>query len=364
MPGERAHRRTATDRVSSGIVGLDDVLDGGFPANRLHLVSGAPGAGKTTLALQFLLEGARRGERVLYVTLLETIDELWAVARSHGWDLDGLILREFAPTEDSLRPEEQYTILHPTEVELGETVWAVLEEVEKTRPTRLVLDSLAELRLLARDQLSYRRQILGLKHYFAGQNCTVVLLDGTNDTVGVESVAHSVVQLEQLAQEYGSERRRLRVVKLRGSRFRGGYHDMVIQKGGISVFPRLTAIEHRGRFSSGCVSSGVSELDSLLGGGLDRGTSALMIGPAGVGKSVLATQYALAAAERGESASVYIFDESNETLLARSDELGLRLRDHLASDRVRLRQLDPAELSPGQFDSLVCQQLSLADPAS
>jgi circadian clock protein KaiC len=342
------------EKVGSGVAGLDEVLGGGFPAYRLHLIEGGPGVGKTTLALQFLMDGARRGERVLYVTLSETVDELEAVARSHGWTLDGIQLHELAPTEESLDPDAQYTIVHPAEVELGERTWSVLEEVGRTRPTRVVIDSLAELELLARDPLRYRRQILGLKHFFAGRRCTVLLLDNVDrSTSGVESIAHGVVQLEQLAPEYGSERRRLRVMKLRGARYRGGYHDFLIQTGGITVFPRPTAAEHREASSAGAVSSGIPELDRLLGGGLDRGTSALLVGPAGVGKSILASSYADAAASRGEHAAIYIFDESVGTFLRRSDGLGLGLRGSIAAGRVALRQLEPAELSLGEFNHLV-----------
>lgn len=359
MAKRPANQRSFPERVSTGILGLDEVLGGGFPANRLHLVEGAPGTGKTTLALQFLLEGVRQGENVLYVTLSETIEELKAVARSHGWSLDGIHLSEFAPTEESLKPEEQYTILHPADVELGETTWAVLEEVENTKPTRVVFDSLAELRLLARDPLRYRRQVLGLKHFFAGRNCTVLLLDGIDTPgSGLESIAHSVLSLQQLAPEYGAERRRLRVVKLRGSSYRAGYHDFLIQTGGITVFPRLVAAEHQGSVEGGVVPSSVAELDHLLGGGLNRGTSALLVGPAGVGKSILATQYAVAAAERGETAAIYIFDESRRTFLDRSDGLGLNLRDHVTEGRIILQQLDPTQLTPGEFDHWVQQAVT------
>jgi circadian clock protein KaiC len=308
------------------------------------------------LALQFLLEGVRQGETVLYVTLSETIEELQAVARSHGWDLTGIRLREFAPTEESLAPEEQYTILHPADVELGETTWAVLEEVESTKPARVVFASLAELRVLARDPLRYRRQVLGLKHFFAGRNCTVLLLDGIDTPgSGLESIAHSVLSLQQSAPEYGGERRRLRVVKLRGSWFRAGYHDFVIKTAGITVFPRLVAAEHQGSVDGGIVPSNVAELDHLLGGGLDRGTSTLLVGPAGVGKSVLATQYAISAAERGETVAIYIFDESRATFLKRSDGLGLHLCDHVAEGRISLQQLDPTQLSAGEFGHWVRQ---------
>lgn len=342
--------------VGSGIAGLDEVLGGGFPRDRLHLVQGAPGTGKTTLALRFLLEGARQGERVLYVTLSETIDELTAVASSHGWDLDGVALQELAPSAESLRPDEQYTILHPAEVELSQTIGAMLDEVERITPARLVVDSLAELQLLARDPLRYRRQILALKQFFAGSRCTVLLLGGLDDASGgMESIAHSVLHLYQMAPEYGVERRRLRVVKMRGASYRGGYHDFVIHTGGIQVFPRLVAAEHREPFPPARVSSGVEEVDHLLGGGLERGSSTLLVGPAGVGKSVLATQFARAAALRHEPVSIYVFDESIRTFLSRAEGLGMGLDDAVAEGLVRLRQLDPAQLSPGEFDHLARQ---------
>lgn len=342
------------EKVSTGVAGLDDILGGGLPAYRLHLVEGGPGVGKTTLALQFLMDGARRGERVLYVTLSETRDELEAVARSHGWRLEGIQVHELAPTSESLDPHAQYTIVHPAEVELGERTWEVLDQVERTKPSRVVIDSLAELELLARDPLRYRRQILGLKHFFAGRGCTVLLLDTTERSVsGVESIAHGVVQLEQLAPEYGNERRRLRVKKMRSTPFRGGYHDYLIVTGGITVFPRLVALEHRGGAQVDRAPSGVPELDRLLGGGMERGTSALLVGPAGVGKSILASHWADAAAARGEVAAIYAFDEGMETYLYRSDGLGLGLRAHAAAKRVLLRQLDPAEISLGQFNNVL-----------
>jgi circadian clock protein KaiC len=342
------------EKVSSGVSGLDDVLGGGYPAFRVHLIEGAPGVGKTTLALQFLIDGARRGEAVLYVTLSETSEELHAVARSHGWTLDGIQLYELAPTAEALEPEAQYTIMHPAEVELGERTWEVLQEVERLRPTRVVIDSLAELELLARDPLRYRRQILGLKHFFAGRRSTVLLLDkGDRTTSGLESIAHGVIQLEQLAPDYGGERRRMRVMKLRSTHYRGGYHDYVIQTGGIVVFPRLVASEHRAGLVPESLSSGIPELDQLLGGGMDRGTSGLLVGPAGIGKSILASHWADTAATRGERAAIYLFDEGIETFLHRSDGLGLGLRDHVAAQRVLLRQLDPAELSPGEFNHVL-----------
>jgi circadian clock protein KaiC len=342
------------EKVSSGVAGLDDILGGGYPAFRVHLIEGAPGVGKTTLALQFLMEGARQGESVLYVTLSETGDELDAVARSHGWTLDGIQVYELAPTADILEPTEQYTIVHPAEVELGERTWEVLREVERTRPTRVVIDSLAELELLARDPLRYRRQILGLKHFFAGRRSTVLLLDkGDRMTSGIESIAHGVVQLEQIAPDYGGERRRLRVMKLRSTRYRGGYHDFVIQTGGIIVFPRLVASDYRVGVAPESLSSGLPELDQLLGGGMDRGTSGLLVGPAGIGKSILASHWADAAATRGERVVIYLFDEGIGTYLHRCDGIGLGVRDHVAAQRVQLRQLDPAELSPGEFNHLL-----------
>jgi circadian clock protein KaiC len=341
-------------RVRTGIAGLDEVLDGGLPRNRVHLIQGMPGSGKTTLGLQFLKAGVEQGESVLYVTLSETIEELQAVAESHGWDLSGVAMHELAPSWDVLRPEEQYTILHPEEVELGATISAVLDEVERSEPSRVVFDSLAELRLLAQDRFRHRQQILGLKQFFAGRRCTVLLLD---DIVmpenSPESIAHSVVRLEQLAPDYGRERRRMRVLKLRGGPYRGGFHDFVIQRGGIVVFPRLVAAEYREPVIRSQISSGVEELDALLGGGLEQGTSTLIVGPAGVGKSVLTSQFAVAAAERGDPAAIYVFDETLQTYVERSDRLGLDLSSHLRQGSITLRQLDPAQISPGEFVHLI-----------
>src|ERR1044071_6035898 len=288
-------------RLGTGSAGLDDVLEGGFPANRLYLLEADSGTGKTTLALQFLLEGARRKEPVLYVTLSETKEELTAVASSHGWSLEGVSLHELVPPEESLKAESQYTIFHPSEVELGETTRAVIEEVERIQPRRVVFDSLSEMRLLARDPLRYRRQILALKQFFAGRRSTVLLLDDRTSTdadLQVQSIAHGVLMLEQLELDYGAERRRLRVSKLRGSRFLGGFHDFNIRTGGVEVFPRLVAAGRHGEFKPGSVTSGVAELDALLGGGLDRGTGTLVLGPAGCGKSSLAAHFAAAGPRR------------------------------------------------------------------
>jgi circadian clock protein KaiC len=351
---DNARRKTPTapKRLATGNDGLDSILEGGFPANRLYLVEGDPGTGKTTLALQFLLEGAARGEPVLYVTLSETKEEIEDVAASHGWSLDGVNIYELIPPEDSLKTEAQYTIFHPSEVEFGETTTAVLDEVERIQPSRVVFDSLSEMRLLARDPLRYRRQILALKQYFAGRQCTVLLLDdrtSTGSDLQVQSIAHGVVELEHLALDYGAERRRLRVVKLRGSRYRGGFHDFKIETGGGVVYPRLVAAEHRQDFRLEMMTSGVAELDALLGGGLDRGTSTLILGPAGSGKSSIATQFVAAAAERGEHAASFIFDEGTNTYLSRAAGLGREMRKQVEAGHVTLQQIDPAELSPGEF---------------
>jgi circadian clock protein KaiC len=348
----RAAVDEAPSRLGTGSAGLDNILEGGFPANRLYLVEGDPGTGKTTLALQFLLEGARRGEPVLYVTLSETKEELTEVARSHGWSLEGITLHELVPPEESLKAEAQYTIFHPSEVELGETTRLVLEEVERIRPRRVVFDSLSEMRLLARDPLRYRRQILALKQYFSGRRTTVLLLDDRTSSdadLQVQSIAHGVLMLEQLALDYGAERRRLRVSKLRGSRFRGGFYDFTIRTGGVEVFPRLVAAGRGAEFEPGTIASGVAELDALLGGGLDRGTSTLVLGPAGCGKSSLATHFAAACARGGERAAAFLFDEGVNTYLGRAAGLGTDLREQVEAGHLSVQQVDPAELSPGEF---------------
>ena len=338
--------------IQTGVSGLDHVLGGGLPADRLYLVDGNPGSGKTTLGLQFLLAGARRGESVLYVTLSETREEILGVARSHGWSLDGVAVHELTNEERQGGPDAQYTLFHPSEVELGETTKAILAQVEGLQPTRVVFDSLSEMRLLARDPLRYRRQILGLKQYFVGRRCTVLLLDDGTADVGdlqLRSLAHGVITMEHMAVEYGIERRRLRVLKLRGQRFRGGYHDFVIRTGGLEIFPRLVAADHRVEYARAQVPSGIAALDQLVSGGLDRGTSSLILGPAGSGKSTLAMQYAVAAAARDERSVIYLFDESRDTLLARAAGLGLPLADHVRAGRAALEQIDPAEIGPGEL---------------
>lgn len=343
-------------KIPTAIDGLDYILNGGLPENHLYLIQGDPGTGKTTLALQFLLAGVREGEAVLYVTLSETKKELHKVARSHGWSLDGVTIYELIPGEESLKPDEQYTMFHPSEVELGDTTKAVLEEVERLNPRRVVFDSLSEIRLLARDPLRYRRQILALKQFFTERQCTIFMLDDrtmTDTDLQLQSIAHGVITMEHLAQEYGSERRRLRVVKLRGVEFHGGYHDFRIRRGGIHIYPRLVAAEHREDFKREMVSSDVPGLDALLGGGLDRGTSALFMGPAGSGKSSLASQFAAAAGNRSEHIAIFIFDESIDTYITRSEGLGMDIRSYMRDGLITIQQIDPAELSPGEFAARV-----------
>jgi circadian clock protein KaiC len=340
------------EKVGTGIAGLDSILNGGFTPNRIYLVEGDPGSGKTTLALQFLLEGRRRNDKGLYVSLSETKEELDGVARSHGWSLAGIDTYELLPSEDALDPDQQSRLFHPSDVELGDTTRAILEQVARSEPQRVVFDSLSEMRLLAQHPLRYRRQVLALKQFFIGRRCTVLLLDdrtSSDHDLQLHSLAHGVISLQHIAQEYGAERRRLRVMKMRGTPFRGGYHDFIIRTGGIDVFPRLVAAEHHRRYAREPVSSGVEALDRLLGGGLDRGTSALLMGPAGSGKSSIAMQFMLAAAERGERSMMFTFDESVATAIGRSEGLGMRVGAHLDAGRIRIQQVDPAELSPGEF---------------
>ncbi|SJZ59135.1 circadian clock protein KaiC [Enhydrobacter aerosaccus] len=348
--------RADLPRVSTGSGGLDDILGGGFDADRVYLYEGRPGTGKTTIALQFLLEGVRSGERVLYITLSETERELKLVAKRHGWSLAKVDMFELVPPETTLDPERQLTVFHPADMELSETIDLVFKEVERINPTRVVFDSLSELRLLAQSPLRYRRQVLALKHFFASRHCTVVLLDdlsAAQDDLQLHSIVHGVILLEQLAIDYGAERRRLRVLKMRGIPFRGGFHDFVIETGGLKIFPRLVAAEHHADFAIEYTPSGNAELDQLLGGGLERGTNALLIGAAGVGKSSLALTFAIAAAERGEHAALFAFDEGRGTIEARAHTLGLPLVKHVEAGLIELKQIDPAELSPGEFAAAV-----------
>ncbi|MFD0938567.1 ATPase domain-containing protein [Methylobacterium trifolii] len=334
--------------VSTGIAGLDDVLAGGLMAKRLFLLEGTPGTGKTTLSLQFLLEGAGRGEKGLYVTLSESAVELKASAASHGWSLDGIEVYELV-SELGLDPESEQSILHPSEVELGETVREVMERVDALKPTRVVFDSLSELRLLAQNPLRYRRQILALKQFFTARKCTVLMLDDGTADVQLHSIAHGVIVLEQNTRAFGAERRRLRVLKMRGVKVRGGFHDFNLDTGGIRLFPSLIAGEHHAAFDPTTGSTGSTELDLLLGGGLVSGTNTLLLGPSGVGKTTTAVRCMLAALDRGEKATYFLFDEGLATLLARSAMLGMDLRPHIESGALTILPVNPAELAPGEF---------------
>ena len=336
-----------------GISGLDDILLGGLRRNRLFLFEGSPGAVKTTLALQFLLEGARTGEKGLYITLSETEAELREVALSHGWSLnDGISIFELAPPENLLDETQQQSLLYSSDLELGETTKRIFEAMERVKPSRVIVDSLSEIRLLAQSSLRYRRQILALKHYYTQHNAKVLMLDDMTaeaDDKTVHSVAHAVVRLEELIPDYGSERRRLRVMKYRGQSFRSGYHDFIIKTGGVHVFPRLVAAEYRKRIKTSVLISEITELDKLLGGGIESGSSTLIIGPAGTGKSLIAMTMAVAAVNRGERAALFIFDEELGLLFTRSRGMGIDLEAMRDDGCLFIEQMDAAEVSPGEF---------------
>ena len=340
-------------KAKTGVWGLDNILSGGFSRGHVFLVEGEPGTGKTTLALQFLLEGANAGEKCLYITLSETERELRDSALSHGWVLDdGLQVFELLPPESLLDSEQQQSLLYSSDLELGETTKEIFEAVERVRPNRVVLDSLSEIRLLAQSSLRYRRQILAIKHYFAQYNATVLMLDDLTAELAdktVHSVAHGVIRLEELAPAYGAERRRVRIIKYRGIKFRGGYHDATITTGGINVFPRLVASEYRSNFVRRRVSSGVAGLDELLGGGIEAGSSTLILGPAGTGKSLVAIVFLAAAFARGEKAALFVFDEELGLLFARMKTLGIDLEAMQRAGKLFIEQVDAAELSPGEF---------------
>lgn len=344
--------------ISTGIAGLDSILAGGLTKDRLYLLEGDPGTGKTTMALQFLMEGARRGEPVLYITLAENEVELRAVAQAHGFSLEGITVHEIIPAEGVLDPDEQYTVFHPSEIELGETNRMILAQIDRLSPTRVVLDSLSELQLLAANPLRYRRHVLALKQYFARRACTALFLDDKTAVGGdqqVRSIAHGVISLQQVESGYGAERRLLRVLKYRGIDYRRGPHDYVIIAGGVVAYPRIVPSESRELVRRRQVASGLPSLDALLGGGMEEGSSTLISGPPGTGKSSLAAQFVKAVTERRQKAAMFVFEESFNTLLNRADGIGMDLRTPLASGLLEVSQIDPAELSPGQFAYAVCK---------
>lgn len=345
-----------TQRAKTGVAGLDEILCGGLIAQRLYLLDGNPGAGKTTLALQFLLEGVRAGEQCLYVTLSETKKELEAGAQSHGWSLDGIEIIELIADEKALETDEQLTMLPASEVELSETTRNIIEAIKRREPRRMVLDSLSELRLLAQSSLRYRRQILALKQFFVGRQCTVVMLDdrtAEGPDLQLHSIAHGVIALDSTSPPYGQARREVEILKFRGSDFVSGYHDFTIREGGLIVFPRLVSAQHTASFRAESIRSGVDRLDALLGGGVERGSSTLLIGPPGSGKSTIAIQYAFAATQRGDHAAAFLLDETKAALLVRSAGIGIRIKEGRGAGEIHIQQVDPAAISPGEFAYLV-----------
>ncbi len=344
--------RITAPRCSSGCPGLDEVLNGGLPVGHLYLIEGEPGTGKTTLALQFVADGVKRGEKVLYVTLSESRNELAAVARTHQLGLNPSDVLEVRPSEEDLRPDGQYTVFHPAEVELHDRVQAIMAEVDRRKPNRLVIDALSEVRMLAKDPLRYRRQVLSLKEY-APENCTVMLLDDRSSRyvdLELHSIVHGVISMNRVSRDYGKTMRRMEVTKLRGCAFREGFHDYLIRSGGIVVFPRLVAANYASSQEElSLASSGIPELDTLAGGGLGRGTSTLLIGPAGCGKTTIALRWLTTAAERGEKSAAFIFEETVPTLMNRAAGLGMNLEPHIRAGTIKIEHLDPAEVSTGEF---------------
>jgi circadian clock protein KaiC len=358
-PAEKINPQ-ANARVSTGCSGLDNILNGGFPRGRLYLIEGDPGAGKTTLAMQFAREGVSKGERALYVTLSESRADLSQAAQSHGLSIDNVEIVELLPNEGDLLPEQQYTVFHPAEVELNDRMQRIVKEIQRVHPDRLVIDALSELRMLAKDPLRYRRQILSLKDFMAGQECTVLLLDDRSSRdpdLQLHSVVHGVVSMDKVPREYGKTRRQIEIVKLRGTAYSEGFHDYAIVTGGVVVFPRLVAADSRSDQPPEPVSSGIAEIDALTGGGLDRGTSTLLIGPAGCGKTSLAVQWSVTAAKRGESCVMFSFEEAPSTMMVRAAGLGIDLRPHVASGKIVIERVDPAEMSPGELVAKVQQHV-------
>jgi circadian clock protein KaiC len=340
---------------STGVPGLDEIIRGGLSKNRLYLIEGNPGTGKTTLGMEFLMEGVRNGEKSLYITLSESREELESAARSHGWNLDGIEILDLADSGGGIGTDSRYTVFHPSEIELDETTRQVIAEIDQVHPDRIVFDSLSEMRMLAADPLRFRRQILALKQYFMKCKCTVMMLDDrTSDLPDrqLESIAHGVISLDYVPAEYGRQRHTLRVVKMRGTAFQSGDHDYNIETGGIVVFPRLKMERNTEKTERDVLLSNEPNLDRLLGG-IHFGTSTIVLGPAGVGKSTLTMMYVLAAAARGERSAIYIFDEGPQTLFARSEAIGLELKKFVDEGLITIRQIQIAELTPGEFADMV-----------
>ena len=356
--------KASVPRAKTGVPGLDDILKGGLLPGHVYLLEGSPGTGKTTTALRFLVEGAAEGELGLYITLSETDTELRAGAASHGWQLpSNIVIAELVPPESLLDPDQQQSLLYSSDLELGETTKLIFDEIAKHKPARIVIDSLSEIRLLAQNSLRYRRQILTLKHFFARNGATVLMLDDlTTDTLDktVHSVVHGVMRLEELAPDYGAERRRMRVMKYRGTKFRGGWHDFIIETGGVKVFPRLVSSEHRTKFDRGQISTGIAPLNALLGGGVERGSSVMILGPSGTGKSTFVFQFIDAAIKRGEKAAMFIFDEEINLMYDRTKAMGFDFEAMAATGNLIIESVDAAELSPGEFAHRVREKVDVA----
>lgn len=358
-------KQESSARLATGIAGLDDILQGGLPAGHVYLVEGDPGSGKTTLGLQFLLQGVANGENTLYVTLAESQGELEAVAKSHGFDLAKVEIFEVKPPELDQAGSDQYTVFHPSEVELVDVMQNILAKLEQTQATRIVFDSMSEIRMLARDPLRYRRQILSLKQFFVGRNSTVLLLDdrtGDRFDTQLQSICHGAIRMESMAREYGPQRRQIQILKLRASQFREGQHDYKIKQGGLRVFPRLISAEHRPpNIDRTELPSGLAELDKLFGGGVSRGSTSLFMGPAGSGKSTIATKFLASAADRGERGLMFTTDETVETVMTRCSGLGIPLEPYFKKKMIDVQRLDPAELSPGEFIARIREDVENKD---